>query len=271
MAYEIKWGSSHPGHLVYLIDLSGSMRFHNKIDDVIDVMESVSEFLVGMCEEFREIRNRFSLTILGYNTNVIELFKGSVIELDSLLEKTVGQGKRLFDKEKDVQPTSMTHTASAFKAAERDIRQWIDVQTKAGKPMPAPIVIHITDGHPEEMHKDDSVAIAEALNAANSLKAVSVPDGNTLLFNIHIVGNNAGSPVRFPSTSPVSLNEKFLYDASSVMTGAFVDRARKLVPSVTTSSRFVVYNETEKNMLARLIAFGSSVSVPSADFNDVIN
>ena len=57
MAYNVMWGTNHRGYLVYLIDLSLSMgermsqEGNSKIDDVIETIKEVSEFLIGKCED----------------------------------------------------------------------------------------------------------------------------------------------------------------------------------------------------------------------------
>lgn len=258
MAYKIAWGSNHPGHLVYLVDLSGSMEWNNKIDNVIDVIADVSDYLCAMSEEFGKLKNRFSLTILGYNSDIITLFRGSVIDLDKKLQET--DGRPMFDKGKEAKPEGLTYTAKAFKAAADDIRTWISQQNRNNVPTPAPIVIHITDGHPEESGRTDSEAMQEALKAAKDLKSIAVPDGNTLVFNIHIDGKPNGITMRFPNTTPNDERRRFLYEASSEMADLFSRRANAFGFSTRSDSRFMVSNESDKHILARLIAFGSSVS-----------
>lgn len=258
MAYNLAWGRNHPGHLVYLIDLSGSMAWNNKIDDVIDVIADVSDYLIAMCEDFGKLKDRFSITILGYNSDIVTLFKGSVIELDKKLEEA--NGSPIFNKNKEAKPEGLTHTAMAFKAAADDVQAWISKQNHENIPTPVPIVIHITDGRPEEIGREDSEAMEEALIAAKKLKNIAVPDGNTLVFNIHIDGKSNTQAMRFPSVEPSDFQRKFLYEASSVMPALFSDRAKVFGFNATANSRFMVSNESEKHILARLIAFGSSVS-----------
>lgn len=47
MEYEQCWRASSPGHIVYLIDFSGSMA--DKIDYTLSVMNNVLRTLVGLC------------------------------------------------------------------------------------------------------------------------------------------------------------------------------------------------------------------------------
>lgn len=266
MAYSLAWGSNHPGHLIYLVDLSWSMASDNKIDDVIEVIENVSDYLVGMCEDFGNLKDRFSIHIMGYGDSVKTLFKGSVLELDRKLEETMGKGLPIFDKEKEAKPYGMTHTAKAFRAALEDIKQWINQQNSQNIPIPVPVVIHITDGQPEEIGRTRAEAMKDALDVANEIKNIKVPDGNALIFNIHIEGVKTKETMRFPVSSPSDEHRKFLYEASSIMPSIFITRATKF--GAEEGCRFMVANESDKKMLARLIAFGSSVSSVGSNASD---
>jgi len=258
MAYNLPWGSNHPGHLVYLLDLSMSMS-SDMMDRLIRVIENVSEKLIAMSEDFGEVKNRFSIRIFGYNKKVKTLFEGSVLELDEKMEATVGKGNPLFDKNAEAKAEELTYTADAFQAALDDVRLWIARQQRAGVPIPAPVVIHVTDGHPIEYEIPNSEAMAKALRVAEQLKAVSVPDGNVLVFNIHIDPNPNSQALRFPVTAPADEARRFLYNASSQMPSVFVERGRQF--GAVDGCRFMVANEGDENALARLIAFGSSVPV----------
>lgn len=260
--YKLGWGENHPGHLVYLVDLSGSMAERNKIDTVIEVMEDVSDYLIAQCEKNKEIINKFSITIMGYNSDIVPLFDGSVIELENLLSEKWGDKLPLFDKEKEAKPQWQTYTANAFRAAADDIKKWIKGQEAKNVAIPVPIVIHITDGFPEEHERTPEESRNDALAAANELKSISVPDGETLLFNIHI-DNNTASQLMFPDYAPSDPKRKFLYEASSQMVSEdFVRRAQAFKFMATTNSRFMVSNVEDKSTLAKLIAFGSTVSEP---------
>lgn len=258
MAYDLRWGTNHPGHLVYLLDFSGSMAWNDNISKVLNAVSDVSEHLLGSCETMSGFRNRFSLTIYGYNQNVFELFDGNVEQLDQYLEKCEGQ-KLFYDKTVAV-PRGLTDTALAFRKAGENIKQWIERQDKKGLPIPAPIVINITDGRPEMVGKSMEEAANEALSAAKDLKAIAVPDGNLLLFNIHFDGKPNGKTLRFPNVEPNDLEKKFLYNASSSLNDEFSRRANSLGFSTQPGSRFMISNENEQRMLTRLIAFGSSLT-----------
>lgn len=256
MAYNIGWGSKHPGYLVWLLDLSASMN--QKIDYVLDSIKESCDELTKVCSPSGRIINRMSIHIIGYNSDVFTLFKGSIVDLDALLEKTYPGA--IFDKTNEAKPQWQTYTTKAVQEATKSVKNWITQQSANGIPMPVPIVIHITDGYPfeEENRHDQSVSRNNALVAINELKKISVPDGNLLFFNIHIGEGKA--PIRLPNQRPNDAERAYLFDASSVMPDVFIKKAQLLgFTEATENSRFMVSNETDKRMLTRLIIFGSTL------------
>ena len=272
MAYRLNWGSNHPGLLVYLIDLSGSMSQNSRLEYVFKTVQEVSEYLIGMCDQ-GVLLNRFHIKILGYNSDVYKFFDGSVIDLDKKLDEAFEKGLSIFevfDNSDQAAAQWQTYTADAFRKVAEELRAWVSNQQACNIPVPAPVVIHVTDGQPEEAERDEAAATKDALAAAEEIKAISVPDGNSLLFNIHIT-DIAGKTLRFPSKRPEgsdkeSLRLKYLFDASSEMTDTFVVRAKSFKFEAESKSRFMVSNEHDRSALAKLIAFGSSVTSVGGEF-----
>lgn len=263
MAYNLDWGTNHPGHIVYLLDLSGSMK-GERVEELSHVLLKVSSNLIAMNKEYNELKNRFSVSIIGYNSRVFQIFKGSLRELMEIRNNALRNKTPMFD----LKPEWQTYTAAGLRAAAADIREWISAQKSAGILTPAPIVIHVTDGDPFQADMSPEAAAQEARKAADELKSISTSDGNALLFNIHV---EPGKPVqRFLSAPPADPHLKFLYDISSELNDVFVSRAKTAlselvsegvdVNAIKTGSRFMVSNETNKDILVRLIVFGSSVS-----------
>ena len=263
MAYSLKWSPRHQGHIVYLIDLSGSMGFeqNKRINMLLDILYDVCDFLLAGDSPGGTVDNSATISMIGYNTDIINLFSGDFKALDKYLDTH----NPLFDVNNEAKPQWQTYMADAFEAAGNDIKQWIDKQKKRGQPIPAPIVINITDGIPEE-GKDDPThakAMARAKTAAQKLMDISVPDGNVLLFNIHIM--DGGAPLAFPSTRPSNDLEhperQFLFDISSPLNEDQIAFARAMsINEVQSGSRFMASGQVDRNKLMRLIQFGSTVS-----------
>ncbi len=151
-----------------------------------------------------------------------------------------------------------TPMAEAFTLAKECLANWIqarqeiaDEDTQAG--IPAPIVINITDGEPDNQY--------EAVCEAQELTSLNTSDGNVLLFNIHMDEAPSANEVMFPS-DPDSLNEsgRFLFDISSEMTDEFIKVAKQqhLEGIIPGSKGFVV--NAKGDTLVRFVRFGSSCS-----------
>ena len=271
MAYDLPWGAAHPGHLVYLLDFSDSMKDDGKIDILLDVLK------MACLELFYNTRNliRGSISIIGYNSDVATLFKGTLGELYNEYEQGGGRNYSLLDKTKSLaeggcRPEWQTYTAKAFRWAKSDIEEWIAEQERAGKRIPAPMVIHVTDGYPYDEERTDSDAKEDALKAAQEIMNISIPDGSPLIFNIHI-GDDSSREVLFPTQRPSEENQQFLYDASSIMP-AWVMLASRGMPAtggnartriglpVSNGCRLMALNVINRELLERLIHFGSTLT-----------
>lgn len=270
MAYVLSWGSKHPGHLVYLLDLSQSMAKNRKIDYLLEAVKNSCDHLTMKCFGGTDLKNRFSVSVLGYNTDVFTVFKGSVRELDAKLEEIYVQGGEntpLFDKTSEAMPRGQKCTAKAFRAVKEDIMEWINSQRRKNIPMPAPVVIHITDGRPTEEEREQTVALEDALRAAEEIKQINLPDGNPILINIHY--NNETPEILFPIQNPNDEDLQFLFDASSVMDDELVERVREnyLLPT-QQGCRCMVSNVKDLNSLSLIVSCFSFPPVPLPKIHD---
>lgn len=268
MDYNLGWGSQHPGHLVYLVDLSGSMKKGNKIGQVMDALQKSLRLLITKCTAGKALLDRFSVTIIGYHSDIVPLFSGGVQELRSLIANSVSTGKPLFDYEEGgiAEPKWQTYMSNAFEEARRDIEQWISFSN--GRECPAPIVINITDGQPEEDGKNLKECANEALQAARRLTSVRTPDGNVLLYNLHIGSSGNINQIILPVERPKSTdNERedqrigFLYDSASVLTEKIARMANSFDIPAQAGSRGMVSNVEDTALLIRLIEFSSSLGM----------
>ena len=255
---KLAWGTPHPGHLVYLIDLSGSMEERNKVQDVMSVVFECLDNLVARCTVMASIKERFSLTVLGYNSDVFTLFKGGVAEIDELLSERYGQP--LFDINGVAKPQWQTYMADAYDAAREDIEQWKTQQKAKNLPIPVPIVINITDGHPEEYQKTEAQATERALEAARRLMQVRGDDSNTLLFNIHYEPASGTAEMILPKNEPADTRRRFLFNASSVLDDDDVNVARaKGLEQAVPGCHGMVSNAQDKKLLLNFVEMASSL------------
>ena len=271
MGHSLGWTVNHPGHIVFLLDLSQSMR-GEKIKVVMDVLRQTCVKLLGNAENDEgEIDNSFSTTIIGYNRDVKRLFPlsgdGNALELEKLLLATKGQAMFDYSEGGVAEPKWQTFTADAFAAARKDVEAWINTGNRNLKP--APVIIHITDGHPEENDDPLSSSISKALREAEAIKGIKSADGSALLFNFYI-NPKSNMATRFPVSAPQVQGDdgeflKFLFESSSVMEDGDIKKAlAEGFREARTNSRFMVVNEADRAAFAKLIIFVSSMGFLSA-------
>lgn len=255
--YSLMWGRKTPGHLIYLIDQSGSMSGDNEIKAAEAVHAAIMDTFKG-CVNGTEIRNRVYITIIGYGNEqgVSIIREGWMTDFVADLKQCKANGTTI------VAPKSYggTPMTEGFELAKKCIDNWLvarqnicNSDPQAG--IPAPIVINITDGYP-----DDN---ASATAVARQIMNTTTPDGNVLLFNIHMDDSVNNVEIKFPNDKAV-LNGvqagEFLYDISSEMSPEFIQVAKqqKLEGIFPGAKGFVV--NAKGDTIVRFVRFGSAVS-----------
>jgi uncharacterized protein YegL len=252
--YDAKWGRAIPGHIIFLIDQSGSMSEGKRAEMTAEcVQNSIVEIVRGSIHG-EEVRDRAFITVIGYgqkNTPVTIIRQGWVSEWadDVLLAKKNGTC---------IIPATAewgTPMAQAFQQAKRCLDEWIAVrdeahQQKPSESMAAPIVLNITDGEPDNEQ--------DARNAANEILNTPTPDGNVLVFNAHM--NDKGTEIVCPtdkSDLKGDKNAEFLFDISSPVTDKMVSVAKAIgIETIANGAMGFVANARQAT-LARFIEFGS--------------
>lgn len=271
--HRLGWTINHPGHIIFLLDLSSSMR-GEKIKAVMDVLRQTCIQLLGNAENDEgEIDASFTTSIIGYNSSVKRLFPlsgdGNVHELEKLLIST--RGNSLFDYSEGgvAEPKWQTYTANALAAARKDIENWINSGNLPRDKKPVPVIIHITDGHPEESDESLSSSIAKALKEAEAIKQIELPDGSALLFN-YFINPRANLAMRFPASAPQAPGDdgeflRFLFESSSIMNRRDIEKAKaEGFTEARENSRFLVVNDADRASFAKLIVFVSSLGILDA-------
>ncbi len=279
--YNVKWTEESPGHLVYLVDLSQSMSMppydkdkpydknvkdYTKYNLVMDAIRECSMAILTPCVQGGVIIPRFSLTIIGYNSEVYTLFKGDAKDVAKMLSVAAKNKNRLFYDAKtdtidpNAEPKWQTYMEKALMAAKQDVEEWISNQESNPniRAIPAPIVISITDGHPEEYERKYNEAAKGALHAANSIMGdIRTPDGNVLLFNIHIDPFNNAPALSFPVNEPQDRDMALLYQMSSTIPEKFIENSPI---SIEFRCKGMVSNAKDKTTLLQFIEFGSTLT-----------
>ena len=153
MAYDLGWGTKTPGHIVYLVDLSGSMATDNKIGKVMEALQKGLRLLVTKCTSGTTLLERVTATVIGYHSEIVPLFSGGAQEMKELIRKAVTSGRPIFDFGQGgiAEPKWQTYMTNAYNEARKDIEKWM--RENGDKRLPAPDVVNITDGQPEENGK----------------------------------------------------------------------------------------------------------------------
>lgn len=267
MAYELRWGSDKPGHIVFLIDLSGSMT--NKIDYVIDAVHRTCKSISARSMKGIKPSERVSVSIYGYNYHIVNLFKPytSAQELSDILARVkearkTDKNAALFDINGEAKPEYQTRMQLAFETATADIEEWIRKQENelGADNVPAPIVINITDGYPYEGDSNKQKDyFSNTLTAAKKLMSIKTNDGNVRVFNIHHDPDSKTATLRFPQSRPVSDEVmQFLFDASSPMSEDMVSIAQNYFNEAGMGSTCMISNEKDVSNIIRFLEWGSS-------------
>ncbi|CCY51234.1 MULTISPECIES: vWA domain-containing protein [Bacteroides] len=250
MSYSIQWGQKSPGHIIFLIDQSGSMCGSNEVKAAEAVHQAIEE-IINNCINGTKVKNRVYITIIGYGNehDVCILKEGWATDYVADLQQCKVSGSLI------IEPDSYggTPMAEGFDKAKDCLEKWLNDRSAAGTDIPAPIVINITDGMPND--EDDATA------SAHEIMNMTTPDGNVILFNIHM--DEDGREIRFPrsiSQTGGSDEAAFLFNISSEMNDQFIRVAHsKGFEGVSRGAKGFIAN-ANGDTLVRFIEFGSSVS-----------
>lgn len=262
MAYSAEISRSHPTCFVFLLDQSGSMNGMfgggdaalRKADFLADVANRTLHDLVIRCTKSDEIRDYFSISIIGYGsagTGVGSAFVGPLAGRDSAKISEVGEyPAKLEDRIKKVsdgaggvvdqtvrfpiwiEPRAENGTpmCAALRAAAQLLKEWL-TEHPNGYP---PVVLHITDG---ESTDGDPTADAKAITELRST------DGGVLLFNCHLSSQRA-SKIEYPA-DPSHLPDEFaqtLFGMSSLVPPETRRTAKGLGMTLAEGARGFVFN-----------------------------
>lgn len=155
------------------------------------------------------------------------------------------------------QAKGATATSNAFSIAADVITRFVTIHPDS----PAPKVIHITDGHPwSNQYKFEEVNRTN--EAASKLTSIGTTDGNTILFNLHIIGENDDKKEPqyfFPEkgTKIIGYGNRILESLSVVIPPIYVANAKKFGMTLGENPMSFATNVDAKQIL-KFIMFGSS-------------
>lgn len=232
-SHERIWSSATPGLLIILLDQSGVMLdaydgIDTKTTFASKNVNHILNYLIMTNFDGESPKNRCFISVIGYGNDVKELCSGYLkdldanpIRIDSIKKKMSDGAGGIIEVPYNmpiwVEPISSTNKdedsnmKKAFELALKTIRQWITRHLET----PAPIVFNISNGMPHYDGKSIETCMAETSDVANQLKDTRCYDGNVLIYNVLMNGND--SNISFPySIEQCSDNiEQYIFEISS--------------------------------------------------------
>jgi hypothetical protein len=149
-----------------------------------------------------------------------------------------------------------TPMSGAFSLAKRLIQGWILKKIDN----PVPVIINVSDGHPEGATVELSkIETEQTILIANDIMRLQTLDGYPLIFNVHIAKNS--QEIKFPEY-PFELNgdsmAEFLFKISSEVPSVYKQAAKDLnLKNIGDSAKGFISNASPDTLL-KFINFGSS-------------
>ena len=164
--YETKATSTNQGHIIYVIDASGSMsnalEGKPKIDHVNQALQSSIIEMINRSRTGDLFKSRYRVAMIAYNDIPLDLL-GGFINITDVAEKGFPQ----------FSATESTNTRSALIMA-RDLLSGVLPNIQH---CPAPLICHLTDGR---FTTEDPEPVAR------EIMQMRVNDGNVLIENIYL-------------------------------------------------------------------------------------
>jgi hypothetical protein len=188
MPYEILATSRTPAFIVYLVDVSASMRTkmgeRQRIDVVADALKAAFQQMVFWSTKGSLVSPRYRVAMYAYSDRVYDVFDGV---------KTIDQIVQLGLPELSTLRT--TDTRRAFRKAKR----LLESELPSLEGCPAPLVCHLTDG--EYTSKDPEPV-------ARQIMRMTTSDGSVLVENIfisdHILPHTVDDVRQWPGVRPTT-------------------------------------------------------------------
>lgn len=287
--YDNNFTRANPGLIVFLIDQSKSMNDPWSGGKTLaqQTAMSINRCISEMAIRFTsgtEIKDEANIIMIGYggtensmeaellrSGSIATLFSDDSIPVQHLKQKiSDGAGGILeidIDLKEFVTPKAVwgTPMASAFQLASALVTEWVtrakETVDDEGNPIvrddsldPVPLIINISDGEPTDNE-------ADVRKYANEIMDINCPDGNPLIFNIHLSANG-GQEVCMPMTdASLPANDKMsklLFDISSKLPESMVQAAKESgFADAEAGVKTFMSNVTEVEKFVMFLNFGT--------------
>ncbi len=278
MTYTSEISRRTPAYFVFLIDQSLSMEdplgdgTGPKAHAVADTVNRLLQNIAIQCSKDGSIWDYFYISVLGYGLTVESAFRGELGLDDCVPISAIARNPaRIEERPRPVADGTGRLTTQTIK-----FPVWFDAVAAGGTPMCEalatardycaawatefprsfpPIVLNITDG--------ESTDSGNTIEYAHAVRAVTVNDGATLLFNLHLSSKRSAS-VLYPTIAD-GLPDKFsrqLFEMSSPLPAPMIASARSMGLPAVSGSRGFVFNAPFEQ-LVNFLEIGTRLSVAS--------
>lgn len=274
--YTKQWSSATPGYLIFLVDQSYSMstEWLDKKSFAVFTSEVINETineLIATNAAGETVKDRVFISIIGYGgdneiknlrSDYLSKYADSPIRIDKNKKKVSDGEGGYVDMEIEIpiflepRANGFTPMAGAFELAKKLITGWIEKKNDN----PVPVIINISDGHPEGNSPENTAA--EKRNTeilASEILNLRTEDGNPLVFNVHIA--QSGKEYQFPENKLELDGDKlaeFLFEISSEVPSSYRKAAKDLkLQSLKDNSKGFISNASPETLI-KFINFGSS-------------
>lgn len=276
--YNNSFSRSNPGLIILLIDQSGSMEdpmpanglklAENAADAVNSVInEIILKLTITTDDGDEEVKKSVYLPVIGYGGKGSGTGNQYDYEAEILLDKWINEieepefskVKSLLNSETDlfevVKPTygGGTPMASAFASARDLVAAWIQTHNTADDP--TPVIINITDGMPTD-------SVSELKSIAKEIMAMEIPDGNPLIFNIHLSAKPNPVSIEYPNDLSQCTDEesKLLFELSSAASVDLINEIPTLsAKGLTGGEKLFLSNVGNPAKLIEFLQIGTKV------------
>lgn len=271
MPYEALATSTTPALIIYLLDISRSMKKRlgqkTRIETVTDALTRVLEEMTARSMKGKIIASRYRVAIYAYSDDVYDVLDGV-----KTIDQIVNLGIPVLSAQ------NKTNTAGAYRAAEKLLQAEIPaIQAKDEEEMkrnsrdpslhPAPLVCHMTDG---EFNTDDPEPIVQRI------MNMSVADGNVLVENIFLSDSILSDPIVdiskwqgvLPETDFASDYVSRLLRMSSPIPKSYLERMREMAYHLNENSMMLFPGESPELVEIGFQMSGSTRIMPSASVTE---
>lgn len=258
---EMKWSSSTPGEIIFLLDQSGSMtksfvNGESRSEFACKAINTLIDDIIQRNSQGFEPSDRAHIAVIGYNSNVQCILDGFLKEIYKMNVEEYEDGVPMW-----IKPTyedGATNMKEAFELAKKIIEKWITTCPNN----PAPVIINISDGHPYYNNMDYQKCMQETKDVVNQIKILDTNDGKVQIFNVMIGNGDPSCVVKFPINDNDCKNDesRFLFDISTQIPESYIEEARhKFGITCEQGAKGVIYQANDTDIVD-LIRFGSTMA-----------